>query len=318
MKVFAESDIQANSIARIVGAVKQYAPKGIEFVQRRVDAELVIHTIVGVGNFDKQGVPIDRLIAQERENGQRYAMIQCCLASTENPTPDFWGPLFAGAELVWSYLDVKAFMRPTPARAETALDWSDFRFFYAPLGADHGVFNRSRRASRDIMLLTTGYVAESEGILECSEAVARLGGWHVHVGPDFKLGPHFMSLLNVTDDRLATLYSRAQFVAGMRRCEGFELPAAEGLLCGARPIMFDAPHYRQWFQRWAEFVPESDHNTVVAAIMEAIKNPRAPKVGKDESDEAASTFDWVNICGMFWRGVLGQPIRQGAAEAVTQ
>jgi hypothetical protein len=309
MKVYAESDIQANSIARIVGAVKHYAPKGIEFVKRREDAALVIHTIVGVGNFDKQGVPIDTLIAQERERGQQYAMIQCCMASTEKPTAEFWGPLFAGAQVVWSYLDLRQIV---PHK-----DY-EFRFFYAPLGAEHAVFNRTRRASRDIMLVTTGYVAESEGILECSEAVHRLGGWHVHIGPDFKLGPHFTSLMNVTDERLATIYSRAQFVAGLRRCEGFELPAAEGLLCGARPIMFNAPHYRQWFDLWAEFVPESDHKTVVDALMQTIAHPRAVKVGQDESDEAAARFDWHSIVGSFWRGVLEQPIRAGAAEAVSQ
>ena len=54
---------------------------------------------------------------------------------------------------------------------------------------------------------------------------------------------------NADDKTLAKYYSQCEFVSGLRRIEGFELPVIEGLLCGARPICFDIPDYRHWFDK---------------------------------------------------------------------
>ncbi len=285
MKACVSSSIPARSIQRITKALATYSP--VEIVNDAREADIVVHTVIGVGNF--AATPIDQIIANEVANGQRYAIIQCCLMSTEEKRPDFWKPLWEGADCVWSYLDLRAFA-PTYS----------FNFHYAPLGVDTVFYDRN--LPREITMVTTGYVAESEGVREVSEAVRRVGGIHVHVGPNFNLGDHSQTMFEVNDETMARLYSRSKYVAGLRRDEGFELPAAEGLICGARPIMFDAPHYRQWFGVNSDYVPEDNFEVVTSAIESILRNP--PYVSGPEKESAAGKFNWSKVVGQFWNRVL--------------
>lgn len=289
MKVCVYSPIQAHSIRRITNALAAHVPAGVEVVASRDEADVVVHTLVGVQNFDT--MPIDQLVAAEVARGQRYAMVQCCLASTENGRADFWQPLWSGAAAVWSYLpSVVDLIRSS-------------NLLFRPLGADQAVFRRYATQARPITMLTTGYVAESEGIAEASDAVRRMGGWHVHVGPNLNFGDHVTSVMGISDADLASLYRRSKYVAGLRRCEGFELPAAEGLLCGARPIMFDAPHYRAWFNDWAVFVPEGDAERVTTHIHHILSQDAVAPVSTEESQAAAALFHWPTLVREFWEMV---------------
>lgn len=285
LKAYVKSDIPARSIQRIATALATYAPKSIQIVEHPQMADLVVHIVVGVQNFDD--IPIDELIKNEIAHDQRYAIVQCCIMSTEQKVPDFWKPLWTNADLVWSYLDLIAFA-PT----------YDFPFYYAPLGVDSALFNMDNKRERDITMLTTGYVPDAECIRESAEAVRRVGGQHFQVGPDFNIGPHSTAKMDIPDFEMMSLYSRSKFVAGLRRDEGFELPAAEGLLCGARPIMFDAPHYRKWFDRWAVFIPEQSASLVTSSIEEVLK--KEMPVSEQEYRDARATFDWSHIIGEFW------------------
>lgn len=289
LKAYVKSDIPARSIQRISTALADYAPQCVEIVQNTQMADFVVHIVVGVQNF--ADIPIDKLIENEIAHDQRYAIVQCCIMSTEQNVPDFWKPLWSQADVVWSYLDLMAFA-PT----------YDFPFYYAPLGVDSSVFNRNAKRERDITMLTTGYVTDTECIRESAEAARRVGGKHLQVGPDFHLGPHSSAKMDVTDFEMASLYSRSQFVAGLRRDEGFELPAAEGLLCGARPIMFDAPHYRKWFDKWAVFIPEECASLVTSSIEEILK--KEMPVSDKEYEEARAAFDWSRIIGDFWGRIV--------------
>lgn len=283
MKACVSSSIPARSIQRISSALAKHAP--CEIVTDSKHADLVVHIVIGVGNF--ADIPIDRIIASEVANGQQYAIVQCCLMSTEEKKPDFWKPLWEGASSVWSYLDLKQFA-PT----------YDFNFYHAPLGVDP-IFNRSRNFDRDITMLTTGYVADSECVHEVAEAVRRVGGKHVHVGPN--LCHYSESYFDISDEEMACLYSRSQYVAGLRRDEGFELPAVEGLLCGARPIMFDAPHYTEWFGTHADYVPEDNFSVVTASIESLLRH--TPYVSEAESLLVAKKFSWPMVVGQFWESV---------------
>jgi hypothetical protein len=274
---------------RIADAVEFYAPPNVKVVEKIEDADLVVHTVVGKANFEK--VDIDVLIENEIIRSQKYAIIQCCFMGADHNNPGFWKPLWEGAEVVWSYLNLASF-HP---------DYN-FNFYYAPLGVNQNIFNRNNARFRDIDMLTTGYVPETEGIREVSKAVEKIGGKHVHIGPDFKLGPHSSTFIDISDEHLSSLYSRSRYVAGLRRHEGFELPAAEGLLCGARPIMFDAPHYRKWFNEWATFIPETSEALVTGAIECVLKH--SAQVSLAESHAAAEVFDWSKIVGNFWKAVL--------------
>lgn len=290
MKAFIHSGIPAASIRRIVQAIGRYAPRDVKIVPSRDLADLVIHTVVGVQNFHHTSLP--DLIAADRAAGRQYAIVQCCLRSTERAEPSFWLPIWRDAAVVWSYLDLLLF---TGGRA-------DFPFYHEPLGADPNVFQMpATDYPRPFTMLTSGYVAESEGVLEAADAVQRVGGKHMHLGPELVQGNHTTFLTGISDAHLAAVYARCQYVAGLRRCEGFELPAAEGLLCGARPVMFAADHYRRWFGDWARYVPEADAETVTAAIAEIIRTPQP--VSEAEREAAVSMFSWERVVSGFWQRV---------------
>ena len=92
-------------------------------------------------------------------------------------------------------------------------------------------------------------------------------------------------------------------MSGLRRIEGFELPAAEGLLCGARPIMFDRPHYRDWFNKWAIFIPEGNREEVLQSLIDVFQQEYRP-VTLEEIAEARQLFDWQSIINGFWRYII--------------
>jgi glycosyltransferase involved in cell wall biosynthesis len=155
-----------------------------------------------------------------------------------------------------------------------------------------------------LTILTSGYVAESEGVREAAEAMKRVGLEGYHLGPPMNLGSHVRCLLGMGDETLARMYSECKYVAGLRRVEGFELPAAEGLLCGARPILFDAPHYRDWFHRWGIFIPEGDSAQVTDSLEDIFRRLPDLPVEDGEIAEARKLFDWGRIIPAFWSEVL--------------
>ena len=124
-----------------------------------------------------------------------------------------------------------------------------------------------------------------------------------HLGPMLNLGPGVSYLLGCTDDEVADMWSQCSYVAGMRRIEGFELPALEGLACGSRPVVFDAPHYRNWFGEHAEYVPETDHDSVVEALKRLFSGRLRP-VTESEREAVVRKFDWEVLTKGFWEALL--------------
>ena len=144
-----------------------------------------------------------------------------------------------------------------------------------------------------------------EGVRECDIATHKLDGELFHLGPTFgRMVSRAQHEMGITDDELVARYNDCQFVSGLRRHEGFELPAAEGLLCGARPILYDQPHYRDWYAPWAEFIPESEDRDQRAADIEAVLRRGARPLTKDELTAAAARFDWSTIVSGFWTRIL--------------
>ena len=153
-------------------------------------------------------------------------------------------------------------------------------------------------------MLTTGHDAGGEAIRECREAAARINQPMIHIGSHFDfMGDGCLVANGISDDRLAELYSEARYVSGLRRGEGFDLPVIEGLACGARPVCFDQPAYRHWFEGHAVFVPESDADTLTDAITEVLREPPRP-VTPGERDEVLALFSWRRICEQFWKHLL--------------
>ncbi|CAB4190544.1 hypothetical protein UFOVP1196_69 [uncultured Caudovirales phage] len=279
MKVFTQAPPDmSRAMYRVAHALELFAPSGITVVPTVEEADLVILHVTGYQDTFEY-------IQKLKQDGKKFAIMQYCYVSTGHGAED-WMPLWNEAVFVWSY-----YRLPAP------------RHYFAPLGVDSNVFQDSMMPRRPYTVMTSGYIAEAECAFEAAEASRRVGWPMLHLGPTLKLGFGVSYYLDIRDKKLASLYSMCQFVAGLRRCEGFEMPAAEGLLCGARPIMFDAPHYRDWFGGLAEFIPEDDSASVTDTL-EALFRDGARPVSYEEKWDAKQRFDWQRLVTGFWTKVL--------------
>jgi glycosyltransferase involved in cell wall biosynthesis len=282
----------SRAMTRVANALVQHAPAHVTVVHDVEAADLVILHVIGYPETEAA-------VRAARARGQQYALIQYCIRSTQRPHTSDWATLWSRARCVWSYYDLRQLCAEDgtpPPRT----------FVHAPLGVDSTMFWTGPGAVRDLLVLTSGYVPEAESVLEVHEAAQRVGGRVVHVGPpDDRFGDHVVCVHGVPDHELVQWYRRVQFVTGLRRVEGFELPAAEGLLCGARPVLFDAPHYRQWFGPWAEYVEESDPAALVDDLVRVFRTARS--VSDAEREAAADAFSWQRVCTAFWDAVGSVP-----------
>lgn len=277
---------------RVAAALEEYAPADIEFVDDAGDAELVVLHAIGYGETELEA-------HKATTAGKRFAVLQYCLRSTQKPNVEPWLPIWRSAAAVWSYYDLEQLA------LEDGFELGPVPLYLAPLGADSRVFSPGPVVAGEgarFAILTSGYVAQTEGVLEAVSASRSAGRRMYHLGPDLGLGAHVARGSDLPDAMLADVYRRCDFVAGLRRVEGFELPAAEGLLCGARPVCFDRPHYRRWFEPWARFVPEHDADVVTAALLELFTAGPGILTG-DELEAARARFDWRELVAGFWRTV---------------
>ena len=289
MKVFLEtrSPALSQAMTRVIHALTEHAPRHIQIVHTQSRADLVvIHTVDHAATMRA---------VESLKPGQRYAIIQYCLRTTYAPSTSSWLSLWERAQAVWSYYDLRSLMIEDG-------ELCSFNFYMSPLGVDSRVFTVRSDVTKTYGVMTSGYIAVSECVVEAAKASASLGLTHCHLGPNLDLGPNVSYYLGISDEALAELYRRSRLVSGLRRVEGFELPAAEAILCGTRPVLFDRPHYRRWYEPWAEFIEERGPVEVTTDLIGLLQRGLPPTT-KTERDEAAELFDWKNIAQGFWSRV---------------
>lgn len=285
----------SRAMMRVERALQARAPEGVTVVDQEFRADLVVlHTI---------GMPETlEAIKRIRDRGQQYAIIQYCLRTTQEPDTRHWiEKVWRDAKVVWSYYNLPQ-LAHNDGQAEAFA--SEVKFYDAPLGCESEVFYHAPEVrEKPYVVTTSGYVAETECVREAAMAAQAVGRLQFHLGPAMPFGPHVRCLLGIPDTALARCYASSDWVAGLRRIEGFELPAIEGLLCGARPVMFDEPHYTRWFAPWAVFIPEENHLRVAASLETLFRQGPEP-VTVEERRAAAERFDWNRIAAGFWERAL--------------
>lgn len=271
---------------RTAEALKRYAPPWVEFVCE-ADAQLVfLHTI----GYDA----VDYSFKLQAQN-KHYAVLQYCLRTTQRPNTREWVTFWALSRGVFSYYDLNALAR------EDGITRDIPKFVRVPLGVDSNVFYPRPMLHHPYLAFTSGYVAQSECLEEVADAAARVNGLVFHLGPAGTVNrDNNFSALDISDDELAQKYSASRYVTGLRRTEGFELPCAEGLLSGCRPILFDRSHYRDWFGDFAEYVPEGGPATVTNALEEIFRRPYRA-VCEPEIARAREIFSWEKFANAVWR-----------------
>lgn len=281
--------LHSRAMVRVEQALIEHAPAGLDFVHFPGEADLQVLHVIGPDALDELRAP-------------RYALIQYCRTAMHasdgsnlpvqgNPYEQMW----QGAELTWSYYDLKG---QCP------------NFYFAPLGVDREFTKPFKETTRDIGIMSSGFVSGPNA--EAIEEVA-LAGWKTHLGV-MHLGPlviegmglpsrGWKSVYNISDRLLAQYYRRCKWVSGLRHQEGFELPVLEGLMCGARPIVFDRVDMRQWYDGHAVFVPECDGVHLVQELVRVL-NTEPHAVTDMERKMLMRKFAWEPIVADFWEQVL--------------
>lgn len=272
----------SRAMFRVAEALRAYAPTHITVVDRVQDADVQVLHVIGS----------DALTYVSRAPG--YAVIQYCFSRLDGGLEN-WQRLWARSSLTWSYYDL-------PVALGT-------RFYRSPLGVD-GVFGSTTRSAtqpRDYVM-TSGYVTGpgAEAIEEVAHAAHAVGLRTVHIGPvpvglTRPLPSSWTNRFNISDAQLAELYAGARWVSGLRHVEGFELPAAEGLLCGTRPVLFDREDMRAWYTSHGEFIAEPHDRAEIQTQLEAVFARVPGSVTQEEHALLCEQFNWSRIATEFWK-----------------
>lgn len=289
LKVYVKPPVHlSQAMTRVANALERYAPSNVEIVTTPQYADFFVLHVIG-----SDAIPY----VAERPN-MKYAAIQYCYKTAGEGD---WSALWRRAKAVWSYYDLDSLLLP---------EHEHFEFYHAPLGLDDAFVADSNLtinpSTREIGVMTSGYVSGpgAEAIEEFNEAAGRLDLSVVHLGPEptgLTQRPcgKWRNAHGISDNQLALLYRSTKWVSGLRYIEGFELPALEGLACGARPIVFDRPEMRHWYGEHAVFVPECNGEDLVKHLLRVLSDE--PKsVSNDERDDVIRTFDWERIVKGFW------------------
>lgn len=293
MRVYLTPPQESRGLQRIATALRRYAPPSVEVLSFPRNADLTV--IYAIGRRDA----IQRQVADILSRNKKYAVVQVCLKSTMTPDVRDWVEVWKNAMVLWSYYD----LFKVALKDGLYIQGMD-NFYHAPLGVDGEVFNFDPSLYRypSYVILSSGLSRLSESVRECHLAAQVVGMESAHLGSQLRiLKVH--SYTNLSDADLRWLYKDCHFVSGLRRKEGFELPAAEGLLCGARPIVFNTPDYHWNYKHWAEYIEETDRQGVVDQLVQLFRQGARP-VTVEERAEAAEWFDWKRICEGFWERCL--------------
>lgn len=295
MKIYLEPETNSRGIMRVRDALEKYMPKGFETVQKAEDSDLeIIHVF---GRHDA----IERRVRRLQSKNKPYAMIQYCLRSTMHPSTHDWISMWEKAKVVWSYYNLPELCREDEM-GDSLGDGSyiipGFSFYHAPLGVDADVFVETK-APKKFMIAACSQHALAEGARECAFAVKRVGGSMFFLGHELRRGPDIVCKDNLSDEEVAQYFSQCQYISGLRRVEGFELPVIEGALCGARPIVYDKPHYQEWFGDFAVFIPEGPRDSVINRLEQIFTDDVSP-VTEEEKEMIRDRFSWSKIINGFY------------------
>lgn len=311
MKIYLELPEESRGIGRVYTALAARLPEGWELTKDSMEADHIVLHIVGRHDQNL------RKAQWCKKYNIPYSVIQYCLRSTKNPNTADWFEIWKDARTVWSYYDLRQALADDGHELEKTPN-----FYLAPLGVDTKVFKDRNKTgsckvcgevydnhidkkhdffpSRKYSILASSQHALSESARECVLASQEVGREMVFLGHELRRGSDVVCISGISDIELSDLYSHCEFVSGLRRIEGFELPAIEGLMCGARPVFFDKPHYRLWFDGIAEFIPEGTREEVVESLKQLFLKGTLP-VSSGEKAFAKQLFNWDTIVEGFWK-----------------
>jgi glycosyltransferase involved in cell wall biosynthesis len=253
------------AFTRISEALHKHAPDWITWTQSLDDAELLFAHIIGSG--EEKWLQIDK---------PKIIFQHCYFTAGCVPWHEYWKK----AKLTVSFHDLTKYVSDS------------FNFYPMPLGADPHIFNHIYTGPRPYKAIVTGEVYETEALDKVFEAIKSIEKAMIHTGRNFGWDKKYYKNSSFVPDEVLVKYLNAsEYVPSLREHEGFELMAIEGLMCGARPIVYDLDTYR-WYKKYAEIIdPDAD---ITQQLINIFKNT-ARIVTPEERTEIVNTFSWENI-----------------------
>lgn len=295
--------LHSRAMTRVSDALERYAPEGFTIAGSPSPnyADIVVLHVIG-----RDAIEVARAC---RERGQRYVIVQYCLKTT-GASIDEWLPAWEGAELVWSYYDL---IDPDCSMSSAAFR-EKRNFYYSPLGVTSDFYEDD--TPKEPLVLTTGYVngPGAEVIEAVWNAADNAGINFFHIGPRNVVGASRVPSAEqcaegISESELIKLYRRATWVAALRHVEGFELPALEGCMCGAVPIMFDQPAIKRWYGDAPYYVPDVGwlHDSIRSFLAKKFSHPEPPL--REALAEAHTSYLWKNIVAGFYSALASAVAR---------
>ncbi|MCK4554861.1 hypothetical protein KAU19_07975 [Candidatus Parcubacteria bacterium] len=268
-------------LQRITYDIQRNAPENFEFVHSYEECDILFTHIIG---------------QREIKKDKPYVVFFHCFGLDRgSQVMDKFTEMFKNALMVYTYYPINEFLP----------SMEGINLMRRPWGVDSSIFYRMPEVPKTYTCLATGYVARTEAILELYRACEAVNGKLLHIGGSIEkevgmLNPiYYERHLGITDNDMRKAYNACQWVSGLRRHEGFEIPALEGFLCGAQPICFDIPiFYNHWFSDFATFIPHSSQEIVTEELIKLFKTK--PLISSQKMETVKEKFDVNKLSSEFW------------------
>ncbi len=196
-------------------------------------------------------------------------------------------------------------------QAVTDFQHTPLRIHVAANGVDDQMFHPRPDTPRDPNLIVTAASADVplKGLAVLIKAMARLRDSHPHTqltvigrlreGPAKRaldaagLGERVVFVSGVSSADIAALYARAAVVACPSLFEGFGLPAAEAMACGAAVVASDGGGLPEVVGDAGRITPAGDDAALAKTLAELLDDPAARlALGARAAARAQSAFNW--------------------------
>lgn len=290
MKVFFQVGMPHWGIGLHTAVEQLKRPTGpkVQFVSNVKEADIVVEQAIGA-----------KCMRRIRARGKPYVVHQFCLKTAQwRRHREEWERFWRDAVCVVSYYDMTAYAP---------------RSVLCPLGADFDLFRTAPGLRKRWDLMTTGYATGQEPIDHAHLAMRQVkqNSQIVHVGGKCYSAGNVDHKERITDNEFASTVRQSRWVSCLRWVEGFEMTAAEALASGSRPIMFDLPCYRRWFDGHAVFVPHTIRDgrrrvrgSRLVEDLSSVLLGQPEEVTDEERETLRRRFGWRAVANQFWSGIL--------------
>lgn len=281
---FLEPDIKTHAIDGVVRNLTQWST--VTVVRDWQSADVVAVPIIGRRNHALA------LTGQLTAAGKKVVLHQYVLRSSMSPKLADWLPVWEQCEFIFTYLPLREWAMEEDLILPCFIHES-------PLGVDDAFMHNDSMHEQRVDILTSGRGWLTESVRECVLAAEANGLRAEHLGTGLNASRKVVQHSGLSTFEVRHLMQECRAVSGLRRIEGFELPAAEGACVGARPILFNKSHYSNWFGDVGVYITEQSREGVLAELTERL--PTVERLTVEEREWARRRFDWFDIAQRYWQ-----------------